>query len=164
MLHSLNQKNVPTSLCVARIKWCEKAKGKFSHLEGWGGPKAQTFRFMLCLLVETVLLCVTQWQHNSFCQGLSEAQPWGLLKTSPLLARVWNFPWIRLHCWAVFMGLSLSCVRLGCCLLPSFHTPLWRAYAFCIPSDQCHADGREWRSYWMPLKPSFLWPEPALVL
>lgn len=119
MLHSLNQKNVPT-LCVARIRCCEKAKRKLVHLEGWEGPKGQTIRFTLCLLVETVLLSFTQWQHNSFCQGLSEAHPWGLLRTWPLLAGVWNSRWARLHCWAIFMGLGshASGWAAAPCLLP----------------------------------------------
>lgn len=128
MLHSLNQKNVLTSLCVARIKWCEKAKRKFDHLERWEGPKGQTFMFTLCLLVETVLLCFTQWQHNSFCSGLSETGVWGLLRTWPLLAGTWNSPWAWLHCWAVFMGLSLSGWAATCCLLP--HTSV---RSLCLP-------------------------------
>lgn len=56
--------------------------------------------------------------------------------------------------------------QVGLLPLASFHTPLWRACVCSVPSDQCHAGGRELRSSWMPWcwKPSLLQPEPALGL
>lgn len=139
MLHSLNQKNVLTSLCVARIKWCEKAKRKFAHLEGWESPKGQTFRFTLCLWNCSVFHTMTASFILSGTMGGSAMRSAQDL-TPPCW--VWNSPWAQLRCYG---PKPLMC-QAGLLPLASFHTPLWRACVSSVPCDQCHADGREWRS------------------